>query len=559
MNVLWRGGGAGRARVLSGLVLFAFALTHFLNHGLGLFSTGLMEEAQAWRTLVTRSPAGTAILAAALLVHAALALGQLALKGTFRMPPGQSLQVLSGFAIPLLLLPHIVDTRMAAEAFGVRDLYRYQLLRLWGETGLAAQTLLLLLVWLHGCLGLHYWLRELSWWGRALPLLSALAALVPAFALAGIVAAGAREAAGAEPETLRAALAWPDAAKEAALAEWTRTGIRVFLALLGLTLAANLLRRLLALGRPIEISYVDGPKVSGRRGMTLLEISLANRVPHVALCGGKGRCTTCRVVVERGAAHLPPPGPAELATLAEIGSPKATRLACQVRPRGPVTVFRVFDVKRGRARAHASTGIERRMTVLFLDMRGFTARVSGKLPYDVVYLLNRFFDAVVPAVTERGGRIDKYLGDGFLAIFDLPGGPSPSCRAALEAVVAIDAALTHFNATLAQESQPALRIGMGLHVGALVQGEIGAAGHAPVTVIGDAVNTAARLENMTKLLSAQVLVSRPVLEAAGVHVPEAGWQRLDLRGVAGGILALPLRSGSELLPFLASARNHHAA
>jgi len=94
---------------------------------------------------------------------------------------------------------------------------------------------------------------------------------------------------------------------------------------------------------------------------------------------------------------------------------------------------------------------------------------------------------------------------------------------------------------------------MGLHVGELVQGEIGAAGTAQVTIIGDAVNTAARLEGMTKLLSAQAVVSRPVLEEACVRMPEAAFQNLNLRGVHPGVQAVPLRTGSDILPWLASA------
>lgn len=553
MGVLWRGGWIGRLRIASGLVLFAFALFHLLNHALGIVSTEAMEAVQAWRVAVTRSLPGTALLAAAMAVHVALALHQIALKGTFRMPPVQCVQVLSGFAIPLLLIPHVTLTRIAAEGFGVGDAYAQMLARL-EPAGAAAQGLLVLLVWTHAAIGLHHWLRELAWWQRAQPVLIGAAVLVPALALAGFVAALGRETAGdpAARAALLAALGWT-AETVGALDARSNGALAAFGVLVLAALGVNLARRLV-LRRIVEVSFAEGPKVSGRRGTTLLEIARAHRVGHVALCGAKGRCTTCRVIVERGARNLSAMTEGERATLAEVGAPANTRLACQARVLGPVTVFRVHDVKRGRARAHASTGVERRMVILFLDMRGFTARVSGKLPYDVVWLLNRFFDAVVPAITERGGRVDKYLGDGFLAVFDSPDGESASARAALEAVAEIDRALVRFNAALAQEREPPLKIGMGLHLGALVQGEIGAAGQAPVTVIGDAVNTAARLESMTKLLSVQLLVSRPVLEAAGVAVPAVGWQQLDLRGVAGGVQALPLRSGSELLPFLASAR-----
>lgn len=547
MGVLFGGGWVGRLGAGLGLLLVPVLAAFLIAAGLGLFSTPHAERLFA---LLAGAGAEASRLvasgwAALLALHLLLLVVKLATRRTFRIPGAQWLHLVSGLALPVLLLPFAVDLHLAAGVFGPRPAPMAPLAGYWQGPGGPLVAALLVLAWLHACIGIRARLRTLAAWPALLPWATGLAVLLPAFALAGFAASGIRVAALpdavlADPGPLPARLA--------------REAVAAWLALLLLALLVNLLRRVLAQRHPVEISFAEGPKVTGRRGMTLLEIAQANDVPHVALCGGQGRCTTCRVVVERGADRLSPMTEDERALLASIAAPANSRLACQAHALGNVAVFRVYDVKRGRARAHASTGIERQMVVLFLDMRGFTARVSGKLPYDVVYLLNRFFDAVIPAVTEHGGRIDKYLGDGFLAVFDLEGGVGPSCRAALEAVVAIDAALVRFNAQLAQERQPPLRIGMGLHVGALVQGEIGAAGNAPVTIIGDTVNTAARLENMSKLLSAQALVSRAVLEAAGVTVPAVGWQQLDLRGVAGGVQALPLRSGAELIPFLASAR-----
>ena len=113
--------------------------------------------------------------------------------------------------------------------------------------------------------------------------------------------------------------------------------------------------------------------------------------PHTALCGGKGRCTTCRVIVEDGADQLPEPSDIEARSLAAVSAPEGARLACQIRPTEPITAFRMFRPDGARHRAHASQGQERQLAVLFLDMRGFTSRTTGQLPYDIVFLLNRFF------------------------------------------------------------------------------------------------------------------------------------------------------------------------
>jgi adenylate cyclase len=158
MHVLFRGDVAQRLRITSGLILFAFALTHFLNHALGLISIETMHLAQEWRWVVTRSAPGTFVLLVALVTHMALALYKLVRRTTLRMPAWELIQVGLGLLIPFLLLPHIVNTRIARVFFGVEDNYLYELARLWPASALL-QSSLLMLVWIHGCMGIHYWLR----------------------------------------------------------------------------------------------------------------------------------------------------------------------------------------------------------------------------------------------------------------------------------------------------------------------------------------------------------------------------------------------------------------
>jgi adenylate cyclase len=123
MHILWRGDILQRLRLVSGLILFAFVLTHFLNHALGLFSVDWMQEVQQWRWVVTRSWPGTVVLLAALITHIALALYKLAGRATLRLPRWEMIQLLLGLTIPFLLFPHIVNTRIAHVYFGVNDIY----------------------------------------------------------------------------------------------------------------------------------------------------------------------------------------------------------------------------------------------------------------------------------------------------------------------------------------------------------------------------------------------------------------------------------------------------
>jgi adenylate cyclase len=549
MTSLWSGPLTTRLRIISGLVLFVYALTHFCIIGLGLFSHEVMDQAQAGRIWLTRSLLGSTLLYGALLVHAGLALSTLVMRRTFRMPLSEALQIAIGLIIPVFLIAHIVHTRVAHEVFDLNDRMGYIMVLVYGHIDGFKQSGLLLLVWFHGCLGLHMWLRSRAWWQRLIPSLVGFAVLLPAFALAGFLVEGRRLAALFAQEAERAKLVqefnWPDREMFVwliALSEWLLIG---FLALLAGVAAIYLARRISRKRNSVRISYVGGPDIDAPKGHTLLEMSRAHGVPHTALCGGRGRCTTCRVVIEEGLDLIEPPSAAEIKSLAAVDAAPNMRLACQIRPTHSATVFRVFAPDGARRRAHSSQGEEKELAILFLDMRGFTARTTGQLPYDVVFLLNRFFDAIVPAVTRAGGTIDKYLGDGFLAVFETKSAAS-SAAAALKAVEDISNALVKFNATLDNEGQGPVKIGMGAHLGEVVLGEIGAIGQSPRTLIGDSVNTASRLEGATKEHQVEAFISAPLLEAAGLSVPPKQLITLELRGVAAPLAAIGVKTCTNL-------------
>jgi adenylate cyclase len=458
-----------------------------------------------------------------------------------------------GLIIPLLLIKHIVHTRMASGLYDVNDEFSYISILLWGNWGGFMQALLLLIVWVHGCLGLHFWLSNTRWWHQWLNVLIGVAVFVPGFALAGFLTEGRRVLALFQDESTRLALMeefnWPSPETFDALIATADFLLLGFWAILGLVALVFIARKLSTKRRSIRIQYVDGPEVSTGKGPTLLEVSRANGVPHTALCGGRGRCTTCRVIIEDGADFLHPPSEAEARSLTAVNAPPNARLACQIKPTESLTVFRVFKPDGRRGRAHASQGAERRLAILFLDMRGFTARTTGQLPYDVVFLLNRFFDVVVPCITGAGGSVDKYLGDGLLAVFETEDEAS-SAQAALKAAAGIGAAVKAFNKILAAEGAPPVAIGIGLHLGNLVLGEIGAAGNAPRTLIGDSVNTASRLEGKTKELTVELLVSEILLQTAGHETGGLEIITLQLRGVTTPLPALAVKSGSDLFGIL---------
>lgn len=550
MNVLFRGSTAQRVRLISGLILFTFALTHFLNHAVGLISVQAMEDVQQVRLAVTRSLPGGIILGAALLAHMSLALGKLARRETLKLPPWEWLQILLGLAIPFLLFPHIVNTRFANMVFGVNDLYVYELIWLWPAKGVT-QTLLLLIVWLHGCIGLHFWLRLTPWYPRAFPALLSLAVVVPVVSLLGFVSAGRAIRLQMDDlvffEDIKQLTNWPDKLALESLISWgelSRYGFYLLVALIFLIIAG---RWIVHWRQPkIAVTYDPEPTVILPGGPTLLEVSRMNNIPHLSVCGGRARCSTCRVEILDGIETLPPPVGAEAETLADIQAGPTVRLACQLRPTKPVTVNLLVRPHGRPKKSQEAQGVERPLAVLFLDIRGFTNMSQDKLPYDVVFILNRMFAAIGHPIQQEDGWIDKYLGDGLMAVFGRNSGTEKGCRQALRAARRIDLALDKVNADLESELKEPLRIGIGIHVGPLVLGEIGHDHTAAMTVIGRTVNAAARLEAATKELECQVALSADVARHAGIDLSPFETRSISVRGLDEPLDVIAIRSARDL-------------
>jgi adenylate cyclase len=423
--------------------------------------------------------------------------------------------------------------------FGVNDSYAYVLNALWPE-GAWRQSVLLILVWLHGCIGIHFWLRLRPWYRYVQPWLLALAVLLPTLALIGFVNGGRElRAMAAADRAWLARLAvtqnWPNSAEGAWVYDAERAVLLGFTAVLLGTLGARAVRGLRARhGGRVRLRYPHGVSVSVERGMSVLEASRAAGVPHASVCGGRGRCSTCRVRVGDGADHLPPPGPDEARVLARIGAPDRVRLACQLRPARDLAVVPLLPAAAGpqdvRVQVNPGQGTERDVAVLFADLRAFTQMSEGRLPYDVVFLLNQYFKAMGQAVEAQGGRVDKFIGDGIMALFGVDHELATACRQALAAARAMAFALEQLNHELAHDLHAPLRIGIGLHVGPAILGQMGYRRATSLTAIGDTVNVAARLEALTKEFDVQMVVSSRLAEHAGIDLGGFQERRLEIRG-----------------------------
>jgi adenylate cyclase len=522
----------------AGLVLLTYVTTHLLNHALGLVSLTAMEAGRGWLLAPWRSLVGTAVLYAAFVTHPLLALWSLYRRRDLRMPGIEAWRLLLGLCIPPLLAPHIVANRLGVTWLGLEDSYARVLAIYWvlrPDLGLA-QALTLTLVWLHASIGIHFWLRLRPWYPRAVLPLFAAAVLLPVLALLGGIAGG-REVAARAPFRSPApaagaglaragaplAMRLPDRATGQRLARITDGIVGTYGVLLAAALGARGLRAWgdRRRGR-VRVGYPDGRRIAVPLGFSVLEASRLAAIPHASVCGGRGRCSTCRVRVTRGGDAQPPPSLQERRVLARVGAPPGVRLGCQLRPTADLEVVPLITaparVSAGYPAPSASSGTEQEIVVLFADLRGFTRIAERRLPYDVVFLLNRYFEAVGTAIQSAGGLANQFTGDGVMALFGVGAGADAGCREALVAAGRMVDRLEEMSRSFGDELVEPLRLGIGIHVGPAVVGRMGHAETMYFTAVGDTVHVASRLQELTKTYQCQAVISEEVARRAEVDV-----------------------------------------
>ncbi len=224
--------------------------------------------------------------------------------------------------------------------------------------------------------------------------------------------------------------------------------------------------------------------------------------------------------------------------LARVSAAPDVRLACQTRPAGDVAVEPLLAPSVVPAEAFGTDvrqGREQELAVLFADLRGFTRMAENKLPYDVVFFLNRYFEAVGTAVAWAGGVTNQFTGDGVMALFGIDSGPATGSRQALAAARAMVERVNALSAELAGDLPTPLRIGIGIHAGPAVVGRMGWGQSFYLTAVGDTVHVAARLEQATKDYAAELVVSEDVARHATLDLSRFPAYDLTVRNRAGQV------------------------
>ncbi|MEO8508553.1 MAG: 2Fe-2S iron-sulfur cluster-binding protein [Betaproteobacteria bacterium] len=516
-------------RLASGLTLFVYIALHLANHALGLVSVALAEHGLNMAVRVWHSVPGTVVLYGAAATHIALALNAIYRRRTMRMPPVELLRIALGLGIPILLIGHAVATRLAWDAYRLSPEYSRVVWSLWLSDSEGRQLALLVPGWLHGCLGINFAFGRRAWYRRARPVLFAIALLLPVLGGLGFLAMGKELAADTVNREFLDSNAEVDAATRIALARIRDGLVAAWFVLIGAIFVAREARAIVERRRHavITIAY---PQRNARvpAGWTVLEASRSHHIPHMSMCGGQARCSTCRVQVTAGVAHCPPPAAAELATLERIGAPPGVRLACQLRPTGDLSVVPLLAAEAPASGTdHAAAVIERDFALVRVVWCNRAEFARGHLPHDIVFLSGLFVDTVNGSVRAHGGVASPPAASSVTAVFGVDAPLADACRQALAAAASIENELAGLARNCTAKFGGLAEFAILIHAG---HGAIrGAHGFdaGPLLTAGLAFDALDAMQDAAVAYAAPLLVSARACAEAGVTLTNGMWRDVE--------------------------------
>jgi adenylate cyclase len=285
----------------------------------------------------------------------------------------------------------------------------------------------------------------------------------------------------------------------------------------------------------------DDRKIEAIEGETILLAALRAGIMHAHLCGGSARCSTCRVIIVEGLENCAPRNAEEQSIADMLEFAPKVRLACQTVVTGDVKLRRlVTDILEDvdltglyvKGVEPCSIGVEKYILILFSDIRGFTPFAESLLPYDVIHVLNLYFQKVGEVIGRHGGVINNYMGDGFMALFEADDPAEGALRAVTAGLDLLDA-VHKLEPYLQQLYHKSFQIRIGLHFGQVVAGKLGSPGNKKMTVIGDTVNFASRIEAANKQAGTQFLISEDTYALVKQQVRVGRCVRMSLPGKSG--------------------------
>jgi len=288
-------------------------------------------------------------------------------------------------------------------------------------------------------------------------------------------------------------------------------------------------------------SKTDNKRIPASSNSTILEASLNAEINHMHVCGGNARCSTCRVYVVEGLNNCLPRNEKEAKLAEKLGFPENIRLACQTKIRGDITIRRPvvdkLDVEIISMQIEDDSGTklgkEKDLAVLFTDIENYTQFAEAFPPYDVVHVLNRYYQKMNEIIVRHRGIISDVAGDGILALFGIIEDSKNPVLDAINAVRKMNTALIEFNKYLTQMYDRFFGIRAGINFGKVIVGNFDTGMMRKISAIGDTVNLASRIETANKDFGTQLLISQSAYEQIQGMVETRRLDRIKLRGKSG--------------------------
>ena len=288
-------------------------------------------------------------------------------------------------------------------------------------------------------------------------------------------------------------------------------------------------------------SQTDNKIICASPDSTILEAIQKAKINHIHVCGGNARCTTCRVYIMDGLSNCLPRNEKEKQLAEKLGFPRDIRLACQTKISGNITIRRpVVDeldieiiLKQFGDAPGTKLGQEKALAILFTDIENYTEFAEALPAYDVVHVLNRYYQTMNGIIVLHKGIISDVAGDGILALFGAIGDSKNPVLDAIKAVNAMNAALTQFNGYLNQMYDRSFGIRAGINFGKAIVGNFDTGMMSKISAIGDTVNFASRIETANKDFGTKLLISQSAYEEVQGLVKTHKMYRATLKGKSG--------------------------
>ena len=532
---------ATKLKLWTGMFLMFYCVTHHMNHSLGIFGLTVVDYAREYFLLFWRNPVISFFLIFTLVIHIIFSLLRVIKMASFKgFQSHEWFQLITGILTVPLLAIHITTTGIAHRFYGVEDTYTF-----WTSPGLDYFEIfffnfIMLFIWLHGYIGIKFWMKVNSNYQKYLRQADIFFLIIPLLSIVGQISIFRESDLKGffDTEYKEKILKYSNPENidlnvllENTIIYFVLPYLLSIMVLFGYRFYYFKIKRR---NNSIKVSYPDGGVSNIFPGMNILDASLEAGIPHAHVCGGRGRCSTCRIKIDQDLTQLEPPRQNERRILRSIGAPENIRLACQAYPKIDLNVSPLLSADANFQESYFEQkytyGSDREICILFADLRAFTKMSEKKLPFDIVFILNQYFKLMGQIIENNGGYLDKFIGDGTMALFGIEEGPKEGSRNAINAATKMNDELKKLNESLINDLPFPLKMGIGIHTGNVIIGKMGYKHAKNLTAVGDAVNTASRLESLTKELKSQIIISKYTFELSEHQIKDLEEDTVNIVG-----------------------------